>query len=90
VHADAPTPVVLSYDVRERKTAVETSPTCARDCLLAVIEMLKEVLGTVALETPITLHAVTPFPATMQTTLGREVSDFVCLLSFSQPLIFFM
>lgn len=68
-------PVSLSYDVRIRNTAVETSVTSARDCLLQVIENLKEVVSSAALETPITLHAVTPFPATMNTTFGREVSS---------------
>ncbi|KAF9509035.1 hypothetical protein BS47DRAFT_185316 [Hydnum rufescens UP504] len=65
-------PHVLSYDVRSRNTPMETSSRLARDELENVIKQLQSTLSTVPLEDSITLHAVTPFPAVMQTTFGRE------------------
>lgn len=70
-------PYTLSYDIRVRDTPVETSPDSARDALLAIIEALKEVVTTTPRDTPIVLHAVTPFPAVMNTTFGREVRFFL-------------
>ncbi|KAF8321689.1 hypothetical protein DL93DRAFT_1450232 [Clavulina sp. PMI_390] len=67
------TPVVLNYDTRKRNTDVETSPEAARDALTGIIDGLKEVVPATPLDTPITLHAVTPFDAVMQTTFGREL-----------------
>jgi hypothetical protein len=52
---------------------METSSRLARDELENVIKQLQSTLSTVPLEDSITLHAVTPFPAVMQTTFGREV-----------------
>ena len=64
-----------------RDTAVETSPESARDTLLAVIEALRIVVMSTPRDTPIVLHAVTPFPAVMNTTFGREVCTFTVFLS---------
>jgi len=66
-------PHALSYDVRVRDTAVETSPESARDALLSVVEALRVVVMSTPRDTPIVLHAVTPFPAVMNTTFGREL-----------------
>lgn len=74
-------PHALSYDIRVRDTAVETSPESARDALLAVIEALRVVVMSTPRDAPIVLHAVTPFPAVMNTTFGREVCTFTALLS---------
>ncbi|KAF8334291.1 uncharacterized protein EI90DRAFT_3153595 [Cantharellus anzutake] len=63
----------LSYDTRSRNTPVETSISRAREELLGLIDRLKNVVPTVPLDEPVTLHAVTPFPAVMQTTFGREL-----------------
>lgn len=52
---------------------MESSLGSARSELLDLIERLKSDIPTVDLDTPITLHAVTPFPAVYQTTIGREV-----------------
>lgn len=38
-----------------------------------MVEQLREIVPNVALDEPITLHAVTPFPAVMQTTFAREL-----------------
>jgi len=65
-------PHVLSYDVRSRNIPMETSSKVAREELQNVIQQLHSSISTVPLEDSITLHAVTPFPAVMQTTFGRE------------------
>ena len=64
---------------------METSPKVAREELQNVIQQLHSSLSTVPLEDSITLHAVTPFPAVMQTTFGREVS-LLLLLFTDMPL----
>jgi len=66
-------PHTLSYDIRVRDTTVETSPESARGALLAIIEALKDVVISTPLDAPVILHAITPFPAVMNTTFGREL-----------------
>lgn len=72
-----PQPYVLSYDVRNRNTPMESSLSEAHDALVSAISRLKE-LGaspSITLDQVITLNAVTPFPHTFQTTFGREVRE---------------
>lgn len=52
---------------------MEANLTDARDALKVMITRLEEVVPTVTMTTPITLHAITPHMQTMQTTFGREV-----------------
>jgi len=66
-------PYVLSYDVRSRNTPMEASREAARIAIESTIAQLKEVVPAVSLDAPITLHAVTPYSQTMQTTFGREL-----------------
>ncbi|KAI9512338.1 hypothetical protein F5148DRAFT_1164193 [Russula earlei] len=68
-----PCPYVLSYDVRSRNTPMETSREVARDAIENTIEQLKQIVTGVPLDAPITLHAITPYSQTMQTTFGREL-----------------
>lgn len=84
-----PPPFVLSYDIRTRDTPMERSLSAAISCLQTSIDDLNSILGDdvsdgsiehggrdtkLANDTLITLNAVTPFPQTFQTSLGREVS----------------
>ncbi|KZP32224.1 hypothetical protein FIBSPDRAFT_848592 [Athelia psychrophila] len=69
----SPAPHELSYDVRVRNTPMEANLTDARDALKVMITRLEEVVPTVTMTTPITLHAITPHMQTMQTTFGREL-----------------
>src|SRR5258707_4991946 len=64
----------LSYDVRSRNTPIETSISEARETLSDLVNRLKVIVPTIPLDKPVTLHAVTPFPAVMGTSFGREVS----------------
>jgi len=66
-------PYSLSYDIRVRDTAVETSTDSARDAFLTIIGALKHIVTSTPLDAPIMLHAMTPFPAVMNTTFGREL-----------------
>ncbi|KAF7982094.1 hypothetical protein HWV62_30415 [Athelia sp. TMB] len=66
-------PHELSYDVRVRNTPMETKLSDAREALKGMIAKLEEVVPTVTMNTPITLHAVTPQMQTMETTFGREL-----------------
>lgn len=50
---------------------------------------MKEVVTSTPLDAQIVLHAVTPFPAVMQTTFAREVRDLVAY-SFCLVTIFIM
>ncbi|KAN0138460.1 hypothetical protein V8E53_003448 [Lactarius tabidus] len=68
-----PRPYVLSYDVRSRNTPMETSREAARTAIENTIAQLKNVVPGVSLDAPLTLHAVTPYSQTMQSTFGREV-----------------
>lgn len=70
-------PYVLSYDVRNRNTPMESSLSQAHDAFISAISRLKELetSPSVTLEQAITLNAVTPFPHTFETTFGREVRD---------------
>ena len=52
---------------------METSREAARIAIENTITQLKEVVPNIPLDAPITLHAVTPYSQTMQTTFGREV-----------------
>ncbi|KAH9075780.1 hypothetical protein EDB83DRAFT_2515470 [Lactarius deliciosus] len=68
-----PRPYVLSYDVRSRNTPMETSREAARAAIEDTIAQLKQVVPGVSLDAPLTLHAVTPYSQTMQSTFGREL-----------------
>jgi len=68
-----PGPYVLSYDVRSRNTPMETSREAARTAIENAIAQLKEIVPGVPLDAPVTLHAITPYSQTMQTTFGREL-----------------
>jgi hypothetical protein len=52
---------------------METSREAARIAIESTIAQLKEVVPDVPFDAPVTLHAITPYPQTMQTTFGREV-----------------
>jgi hypothetical protein len=52
---------------------METSREAARTAIEDAIARLKEVVPGVSLDAPLTLHAVTPYSQTMQSTFGREV-----------------
>jgi hypothetical protein len=52
---------------------METSREAARIAIESAIAQLKEVVPGVPLDAPMTLHAITPYSQTMQTTFGREV-----------------
>lgn len=72
----SPAPHEMSYDVRVRNTPMENKLSDARDALKIMIARLEEVVPTMAMNTPVTLHAVTPHMQTMETTFGREVRYF--------------
>ncbi|KAF8446183.1 hypothetical protein L210DRAFT_3610703 [Boletus edulis BED1] len=68
-------PYVLSYDVRNRNTPMESSLSEAHDALVSAIARLKELESSpsIILNHVITLNAVTPFQHTFETTFGREL-----------------
>jgi len=68
-----PPPYTLSYDIRSRNTPMETSREAARIAIESTIAQLKEVVPDVPFDAPVTLHAITPYSQTMQTTFGREL-----------------
>ena len=53
---------------------MESSREAARTAIEDAIARLKEVVPGVSLNAPLTLHAVTPYSQTMQSTFGREVT----------------
>jgi hypothetical protein len=63
----------MSYDARKRGTAMESSLTAASEALKQTISELKVVVPQAAMNEPITLQAITPYPQTVQTSFGREV-----------------
>jgi hypothetical protein len=69
-----PPPYILSYDTRIRNTPMETSRSSAKEALLEAIRQLEEVVPSANMNSPITLHAVTPHIQEFQSTFGREVS----------------
>lgn len=72
---EAQPPFVLNYDVRSRNQPMETSRRAAHDALIACIAQLDRLVPTLKMDEPLTLNAVTPYPQTMQSTFGREVSN---------------
>jgi len=81
-------PYVLSYDTRTRDTPMERSLPAAISSMQASVDELNSLLAVESQDgslqhgghehplrndTPITLHAVTPFPQVLQTSLGREL-----------------
>jgi hypothetical protein len=52
---------------------METSREAARIAIEHAITQLKEIVPNVPLDAPMTLHAITPYSQTLQTTFGREV-----------------
>ena len=67
-------PHVLNYDVRSRNTPMESNRQAAHEALKDAIAQLERVVPTAKLDEPLTLNAVTPYPQTLQSTFGREVS----------------
>jgi len=55
---------------------METSREAARIAIENTIAQLKEIVPGIPLDAPITLHAITPYSQTLQTTFGREVIHF--------------
>ncbi|KAG5639294.1 hypothetical protein H0H81_004496 [Sphagnurus paluster] len=68
----SPPPHILSYDKRCRNTPMEGSRSAARAALVEAIEQLEARVPLVRMDTPITLHAVTPELQEFETTFGRE------------------
>ncbi|THV00389.1 hypothetical protein K435DRAFT_854854 [Dendrothele bispora CBS 962.96] len=68
----SPPPRILNYDVRMRNTPMETSRSAARNAVAETIRRLGEQTSKADWNAPITLHAVTPFIQTFETTFGRE------------------
>jgi len=52
---------------------MESSREAARIAIENTVAQLKEIVPGIPLDAPITLHAITPYSQTMQTTFGREV-----------------
>ena len=52
---------------------MESSREAARIAIENTVAQLKEIIPGIPLDAPITLHAITPYSQTMQTTFGREV-----------------
>jgi hypothetical protein len=72
-------PYVLDYDARSRNQPMETSRQAAHDSLKECIARLERIVPAHKMDEPLTLNAVTPYPQTMQSTFGREVSkSLVC------------
>ena len=67
-------PYVLNYDTRSRNTPMESSRQAAHDALKDAIAQLETIVPHSHFDAPLTLNAVTPYPQTMQSTFGREVS----------------
>ncbi|PSR73159.1 hypothetical protein PHLCEN_2v10971 [Hermanssonia centrifuga] len=67
-------PYVLNYDVRTRNTPMESSRQAAHESLKDAISKMGTVVPNARLDEPLTLNAVTPYPQTLQSTFGREVS----------------
>ena len=53
---------------------METSREAARIAIESTMAQLKEIVPDVPFDAPVTLHAITPYSQTMQTTFGREVA----------------
>lgn len=74
---------------------METSREAARIAIENTIAQLKEIVPGVPLDAPVTLHAITPYSQTMQTTFGREVAHrkfhpfgfYDCLTLFLFPVV---
>ena len=71
---EAQPPYILNYDVRSRNQPMETSRRAAHDALRECIVRLENMVPSQKMDEPVTLNAVTPYPQTMQSTFGREVS----------------
>jgi hypothetical protein len=52
---------------------METSREAARIAIENAIAQLQEIVPNIPLDAPMTLHAITPYSQTLQTTFGREV-----------------
>jgi hypothetical protein len=52
---------------------MESSREAARIAIETTVAQLKEIVPGIPLDAPMTLHAITPYSQTMQTTFGREV-----------------
>ncbi|KAH0590383.1 hypothetical protein H2248_000538 [Termitomyces sp. 'cryptogamus'] len=69
----SPPPHVLSYDKRSRNTPMEHNRSAARTALMEAIQQLDTHVPQAQMDTPMTLHAVTPDLQEFQTTFGREL-----------------
>lgn len=74
-----PKPYILNYDVRMRNVPMETSRSSALSALQETVDHLRQLASSdsILLDDPITMDAVTPYPQTMHTSVGREVSKLV-------------
>ncbi|EIN13612.1 hypothetical protein PUNSTDRAFT_48554 [Punctularia strigosozonata HHB-11173 SS5] len=66
-------PRIMSYDTRKRGTAMESNLLAASEALKQCISQLEDVVPKAAMDAPITLQAITPYPQTVQTSFGREL-----------------
>lgn len=66
-------PYILSYDTRTRNTPMESSLSEARSALKDAIARFEAISPVMKLDQPLTLNAVTPFPQTLESTIGREL-----------------
>ncbi|KAG8756515.1 hypothetical protein FRC14_002979 [Serendipita sp. 396] len=65
-------PLRVSYDTRVRDTPMETSRTAASEALKETIERLRS-LKVNDIDEELILDAITPYPQTLKTTIGREL-----------------
>jgi len=67
-------PIVLSYDKRQRDRPMETSRVAAIEAFEETIRAMEHLSDNpVDIDTELTLNAVTPFPQTLKSAVGREV-----------------
>lgn len=67
-------PVVLNYDKRQRDRPMETSRVAAVEAFEETIRAMEHLNDNpVDIDTELTLNAVTPFPQTLKSAVGREV-----------------
>jgi len=70
---ETPPPHVLSYDKRSRNTPMESTRRQAREAIEATKQKFAVLVPKARLNAPLTLHAITPYEQTFQSTVGREL-----------------
>ena len=66
--------MVLNYDKRQRDRPMETSRVAAVEAFEETIRAMEHLNDNpVDIDTELTLNAVTPFPQTLKSAVGREV-----------------